>query len=155
VLGMGDVVSLVETVEQQVSNDEMEEMAANLKSGQFTLEDYRSQLNMMRRMGPAEKLLGMIPGFSALGGSIDSNQMADTLKCRRAILDSMTPQERKNPTIINGSRRKRMALGSGNEVSEVNRLLKEFKAMSQMMRKVRKGGMKKLLRGLTGGGFSC
>ena len=154
VLGMGDVVSLVEAVEQEVSQDEMEKIATNMKSGQFDLEDYRSQLNMMRRMGPAEKLLGMIPGFSGLNGSIDSNQMADTLKRRRAILDSMTPQERKNPTIINGSRRKRMALGSGTEVSEVNRLLKEFKAMGQMMRKVRKGGMKKLLRGLTGGGFS-
>jgi len=155
VLGMGDVVSLVETVEQKVSGDEMDRMAENLKRGQFTLEDYRSQLNMMRRMGPAEKLLGMIPGFSAIGSSIDSNQMADTLKRRRAILDSMTRQERKNPTIINGSRRKRMALGSGTDVTEVNRLLKEFKAMSLMMRKVRKGGMKKLLRGLTGGGFSC
>lgn len=155
VLGMGDVVSFVETVEQKVSSDEMEEMAENLKSGQFTLEDYRSQLNMMRRMGPAEKLLGLIPGFSAMSGAIDGQEMKATLKRRRAILDSMTSQERKNPTIINGSRRKRMAMGSGTEVTEVNRLLKEFKTMSQMMRKVRKGGMKKLLRGLTGGGFSC
>lgn len=155
VLGMGDVVSLVETALQEVSQDEMEQMAANLQRGQFTLEDYRSQLGMMRRMGPAEKLLSFIPGFSGMAGALEGQDVAGMLKRRMVILDSMTPQERKNPTIINGSRRKRVAVGSGNEVSEVNRLLKEFKAMSQMMRKVRKGGMKKILRGLTGRGFSC
>ena len=155
ILGMGDVVSLVETVEKGVSEDEMEEMAANLQRGQFTLEDYRSQLGMMRRLGPAEKLLGLIPGFSGMAGALEGQDVAGTLKRRMAILNSMTSQERKNPTIINGSRRKRAAKGSGNEVSEVNRLLKEFKAMSQMMRKVRKGGVKKVLRGLTGQGFFC
>lgn len=155
ILGLGDVVSLVEKVQKEVDQDQVEGMAQAVMKGQFTLEDYGKQLAMMNKLGPAEKLIGMIPGFSQFAGSLDPNEVKQLMRSRRAIIGSMTPSERKNPKILNGSRRKRIACGSGTEVSEVNRMLKEFKSMQEMMGKLNKGGMKKLLRGLTGGMFSC
>lgn len=155
ILGMGDVVSLVEKVEGEVSREEMEDIAISMERGKFDLEDYLKQLSMVQKLGPAEKFIGMIPGFSQMAGRVDSTEVKSMIERRQAILRSMTVSERKNPKIINGSRRKRIAQGSGTEVSEVNRLLKEFKAMQQMMDKFSKGGMKKLLGGLTGRLFSC
>lgn len=154
ILGLGDVVSLVEKVQQEVDRDEMEDMTQAMMKGRFTLEDYGKQLAMMNKLGPAEKLLGMIPGFSQAAGALDSEEVKEQMQQRRAIIQSMTVAERKNPKILNGSRRRRIAGGSGTEVAEVNRLLKEFKRMQEMMRKFSKGGMKKMLRGLTGGMFS-
>jgi signal recognition particle subunit SRP54 len=154
ILGMGDVISLVERVEQEVQRDEMEELASSMAKGRFDLDDYRKQLCMLKKLGPAESIVGMLPGFAQAAGRIDTAEVAQLLKRKEALLASMTPQERTNPKIINGSRRKRIARGSGAEVSEVNRLLKEYRLMSEAMEKLSRGGVKKLFKGLTGQLFS-
>jgi signal recognition particle subunit SRP54 len=154
ILGKGDVISLVEKVEQEIDHDEMEDLTETVTSGRFTLEDYRKYMRMMRKMGPADKILGMIPGLTRAARGVDSKEMGEMMKRRDAIICSMTSAERKNPKILNGSRRKRIAQGSGNEVSEVNRMIKEYKQIQEMMGRFKGGKMKNLLKGLTGGVFS-
>lgn len=141
ILGMGDVVSLVEKAAQAIDEKEAEEMQRRLMEANFDLNDLLMQLRILKRMGPLENLLGMLPGMGNLG-----NLRADERQFRRteAIILSMTPQERANPDILNARRRRRIAAGSGVTVSEVNNLLLQFQQMRKMMRKA--GGLQKLLK---------
>jgi signal recognition particle subunit SRP54 len=138
ILGMGDVLSLIEKAEQVVDQDEAIKLEEKLRKDQFTLEDFRDQLRMIRRMGPLESILGMLPGMGNIKqamGAVDEKQLLHI----EAIINSMTPKERGNHALINGSRRKRIAHGSGRSVEEINRLLKQFVQMKKMLKVV--GGM--------------
>jgi len=146
ILGMGDVVSLVEQAAENVDQDEAMRMAKSLQKGKFDFNDFLAQMRMMRKMGPLENLLGMLPNMGKLSGlSVDEKQIRRT----EAIVLSMTPKERSRPEIINGSRRKRIARGSGTSVTEVNQLLRQFSDMRKMLKG--KGKMKKLMKQMGGG----
>jgi signal recognition particle subunit SRP54 len=138
VLGMGDVLSLIEKAEQAISREEAEQLERKIRTDDFTLEDFRDQLRAIKRMGPLESILGMLPGMGNLReamqqrGEMDESQLARI----EAIINSMTPQERRRQEIVNGSRRKRIARGSGTSVEEVNRLLKQFVQMRKMLKAV-------------------
>jgi signal recognition particle subunit SRP54 len=138
ILGMGDVLSLIEKAEQVVDQDDARKLEEKLRKDQFTLEDFRDQLRMIRRMGPLESILGMLPGMGNIKqamGAVGEKQILHI----EAIINSMTPKERANHALINGSRRKRIAHGSGRSVEEINRLLKQFVQMKKMLKVV--GGM--------------
>ena len=155
ILGMGDVLSLVEEVEQKVDKAKAEKLAGKLKKGRgFDLADLRDQLEQMMNMGGIGALMEKLPlpgkvNPAALQGQADEQQ----LKRQIAIINSMTPAERRYPKKINGSRKRRIASGSGLQVQDVNRLLKQHLQMEKMMKRLSKGGMKKMLRGLQGGGM--
>jgi signal recognition particle subunit SRP54 len=139
ILGMGDVLTLVERVQDTVDHDLAMRAAEKLRKEQFTLEDFLEQIEQMRKMGPLEDLLKMIPG---VGGKLRGFQFDEHALVRvQAMIRSMTPQERRNPDVLNGSRRRRIARGSGTRVEELNRLLKQYQEMQRMMRmlKGRKG----------------
>lgn len=140
ILGMGDVLSLIEKAEAQVEEDEARELEKKLRKGEFTFEDFLSQLRMMRKMGPLSSLLGMIPGFQ---GSQLKNMKVDDRELDRvqAIILSMTPEERRRPELIKGSRRLRIAKGSGTSVQQVNQLVKQFGQMQKVMKQLGKGKM--------------
>ncbi len=140
ILGMGDVLSLVEKAEQAVDEKKAAALQKKLKSQTFTLEDFRDQLRQVRGMGPLDQLIGMIPGLSRVKGLPDSAQQDRELKRVEAIIDSMTPGERRRPEVLNGQRRKRIANGSGTSVADVNRLLKQFTEMQKMMRQLMQAG---------------
>jgi len=140
ILGMGDVLSLVEKAEQAVDEKQAAALQKKLKAQTFTLEDFRDQLRQVRGMGPLDQLMGMIPGLSRVKGLPDSSEQERELKRVEAIIDSMTPGERRRPDILNGSRRKRIADGSGTTVTDVNRLLKQFGEMQKMMRQLMQAG---------------
>jgi signal recognition particle subunit SRP54 len=140
ILGMGDVLSLVEKAEQVVDQKQAAALQKKLKTQAFTLEDFRDQLRQVRGMGSLEQLIGMIPGLSRVKGLPDSAEQERELKYVEAIIDSMTRGERRRPDILNGSRRKRIADGSGTSVTEVNRLLKQFGEMQKMMRQLMQAG---------------
>jgi signal recognition particle subunit SRP54 len=151
ILGMGDVVSLVEEVQHKVDVQQAEKLARKIKKGKgFTLEDFRDQLGQMEKMGGLESLVDKLPGAGELPSAV-RNQV-DNREMRRmvAIINSMTPQERRHTQIIKGSRKRRIAAGSGMQVQDVNRLLKQFTQMQKMMKKVSKGGMAKMMRGMQG-----
>ncbi len=151
ILGMGDVVSLVEEVQHKVDRDQAERLARKLKKGKgFDLEDFREQLEQMDKLGGMGALLEKLPGAGNLPQGV--REQVDDRQMRRlaAIIGSMTRQERRHPDIISGSRKRRIAAGSGTQVQDVNRLLKQFKQMSKMMKKMKKGGMSKMMRGLAG-----
>ncbi|MBT3181320.1 MAG: signal recognition particle protein [Deltaproteobacteria bacterium] len=154
ILGRGDVVSLVEQVANNVQEAEAEEMGKALLSGRMTFDDFLSQLKMVKKMGPLEKMIGMLPGMGGMTKNLDPEQMKRDLSHKEAMIQSMTKQERANPRILNGSRRKRIANGAGMAVSDLNRFIKEFEAFAKMMKKIRKGGMKNLFKGLTPQAFS-
>ena len=155
ILGMGDVLSLVEDIEDKVSKDKAEILAKKIKKGRgFDLTDLREQLEQMMNMGGIGAMLDKLPipgkvNAAAMKQGVDDQQ----LRRQVAIINSMTPGERRFPKTINGSRRKRIAAGSGLMVQDVNRLLKQFTQMEKMMRKMARGGMKKMLRGMPGGGM--
>ena len=141
ILGMGDVVSLVEKAQEAIDEKEAEKTAKKMQSGKFDLEDFLSSLKQIKRMGPLESLIKLIPGASKLGLNnikIDPKQM-DHIE---AIVLSMTPEERRNPDIIKASRKTRIAKGSGTSVQEVNQLLKQFEQMKKMMKQFSNGKMK-------------
>jgi signal recognition particle subunit SRP54 len=140
ILGMGDVLSFIERAEQQVEEDEAKELERKLRKGEFTLEDFLGQLRMMRRMGPLQSLLGMLPGF---GGQQMKNMKVDERELDRieAIMLSMTPEERRRPELIKGSRRLRIARGSGTTVQQVNQLVKQFGQMQKVMKQLGRGRM--------------
>jgi signal recognition particle subunit SRP54 len=148
ILGMGDIVSFVERVQENVDQAEAEATAKRMMENRFTLEDFRSQLNQIKKMGPIGQLVGMIPGANQMAGAaqeaVDSGQMTRI----EAIIDSMTPDERRRPEIIKASRRRRIALGSGTSTAEVNRLLKQFVEMQKMMKMLSGGKMPRLGGGL-------
>ena len=147
-LGMGDVLSLIEKAEQVVDAGEAEQLEEKLRKNTFTLDDFRSQLKTLRRMGPLESILGMIPGMGKLKEIADNKPDEKQLGRVEAIIGSMTPGERRNHTIINGSRRKRVAKGSGTSVEEVNRLLKQFTEMQRMLKMMAQGGMPAMGKGM-------
>jgi len=133
VLGMGDVLSLIEKAEQVVDRDQAEKLEEKLRRDDFTLEDFRDQLRTIKKMGPLESILGMLPGMGNIKqamGAVDEKQFARI----EAIINSMTVRERANHGIIDGSRRKRIAKGSGTSVEDVNRLLKQFVQMKKMLK---------------------
>lgn len=155
ILGMGDVLTLVEKAQANLDPEVQRRMTEKLKRAEFTLEDFLEQMNQLRKMGPLDQLLGLIPGMGSLkqlqGMDLDGKEMRQI----EAIIRSMTPQERRNPSIINGSRRRRIAAGSGTKVQDVNRLLKQFEQTRAMMKQMgelhkRKGRRRTrgLLRGL-------
>ena len=152
ILGMGDVVGLVEKAQQVVDEEDAERMAKKMLKGQFTLEDMVEQLGQIKKMGSLEGLMGMLPGAQNVKEQMAAHNMDDSLISRQeAIIRSMTAQERRNPKVLNGSRRRRIATGSGTSVQEVNRLLKQFKQMSSMMKKVGKKGKRGMMRGMMPG----
>ena len=152
ILGMGDVLGLIEDVERKVDREQAVKLATKLKKGKgFDLEDFRDQLGQMKKMGGLAGLVDKLPGMSALPAGVKSQVNDRELVRLEAIINSMTPQERRHPGVINGSRRKRIAHGSGTQVQDVNRLLKQFTQMQKMMKRVgKKGGLAGLLRGLQG-----
>ncbi len=154
ILGMGDVVGLVEKARDMVDQEEAEETARRMMKGLFTFEDMQKQLAQVRKMGDVGGLLGMLPGMGKMKSQIADANIDDKMIARQeAIILSMTPKERRNPKVINGSRRKRIAAGSGTSVQEVNRLIKQHKQMSDMMKKAgKRGGLKGLMSGLGGPG---
>ena len=152
ILGMGDVVGLVEKAQQVVDEEDAERMAKKMLKGQFTLEDMVEQLGQIKKMGSLEGLMGMLPGAQNVKEQMAAHNMDDSLISRQeAIIRSMTAQERRNPKVLNGSRRRRIATGSGTSVQEVNRLLKQFKQMSSMMKKVGKKGKRGMMQGMMPG----
>jgi len=146
VLGMGDVLSLIEKAEAAIDHDDAERLEAKIRSNEFTLEDFRDQLKTIRKMGPLEQILGMLPGMGDVKALAENKPDEKQMGRVEAIIGSMTPDERRKQHIINGSRRKRIAKGSGTTVEEVNRLLKQFVQMQKMLKAL--GGM----AGLSGGG---
>ena len=141
ILGMGDLLSMIEKVEDVIDQDEALKAAKKMQKGNFDLEDFLSQLKQIKKLGPLENLIKMIPGASKLGlkdVKIDPKEMAHL----EAIILSMTPQERRNPDIIKASRKIRIAKGSGRSVEEVNRLLKQFEQMKIMMKQFKNGNFK-------------
>lgn len=148
ILGMGDILSFVERVQENVDSEEAEKTAQRMMENRFTLEDFRSQLTQIKKMGPIGQLMGMIPGASQMAGAaqeaVDSGQM----KRIEAIIDSMTPEERRRPDIIKASRRRRIALGSGTATADVNRLLKQFVEMQKLMKMFSGGKLPRMGGGL-------
>ena len=142
ILGMGDVLSLVELAEQNYSREQASQLAKKIRNEQFTLEDFSQQLKQLKKMGSLEKILEMIPGVKNLKALPDQGEMEKEMKHVEAIISSMTPDERQEPGIINGSRRKRISKGSGTSVQEINRLLKQFYQAKKML-KAFSGGKKK------------
>ncbi|MGL5759242.1 signal recognition particle protein [Plesiomonas sp.] len=151
ILGMGDMLSLIEDLERNVDREQAEKMAEKFKKGDgFDLEDFRDQLKQMRSMGGMMSMLEKLPGAGQLPDNIKA-QMDDKVTVKmEAMINSMTKAERRNPELIKGSRKRRIALGSGVQVQDVNRLLKQFTEMQRMMKKMRKGGMAKMMRGMKG-----
>jgi signal recognition particle subunit SRP54 len=149
ILGMGDVLSLIEKAEQAIGEDEAEELEEKLRKNQFSLDDFRTQLRTLKRMGPLESILGMIPGLGNLKELAQNKPDEKQLARVEAIISSMTPAERRNDQIINGSRRKRIAAGSGTSVEDVNRLLKQFVEMKRVLQMIGRGGTN-AMRGMKG-----
>jgi signal recognition particle subunit SRP54 len=141
VLGMGDVLSLIEKAEEAVSVEQAEQLEEKIRRNDFTLEDFRDQLRTIKKMGPLEQILGMLPGMGNLKQLTANRDAVDEKQLGRieAMINSMTPAERRNHQLINGSRRKRIAKGSGTSVEELNRLLKQFVQMKKMLKQL--GGM--------------
>jgi len=135
ILGMGDIVSLVEKAEQTFDKDVALSSAQRLKEGIFTFEDYKSQIQQIKKMGSLSSLMSMVPGFSKIKKDVSLND--DEFKWIEAIINSMTKKERRKPEIINGSRRKRIAFGSGRSIQEVNNLIKQFNQMKIMIKKMK------------------
>jgi signal recognition particle subunit SRP54 len=157
ILGMGDIVGLVERASEMVDKEEAEKLAAKAMKGKFDLEDLRSQLGQLRKMGDMKGLLGMLPGMGKMKKQIEEANIDDkTIARQEAIILSMTKAERRNPDLIKASRKKRIATGSGTSVQEINRLLKQFEQMAGMMKQMGKLGQKGFMRGgmgaLMGGG---
>ena len=141
ILGMGDVVTLVEQAQEKIDQDEAERMAEKMRRAEFDLNDFLTQIRQVKKMGPLDKVMGMMPGMSGIEvGDKETRQMAQT----EAIILSMTPHERTKPGILNGSRRMRIANGSGTKVADVNALLKQFNQMKKMMKMMKSGKMKRL-----------
>ena len=152
ILGMGDVVTLVEKAQETIDEEDAEKLAARIQKGQFDFEDFASQLRQVRKMGGMGGIMGMLPGVGKIKNQMAGANIDDKALARQeAIILSMTPKERRNPKVFNGSRRKRIAAGSGTTVQDVNRLLKQFNEMSKMMKRMNKLGKKGMMRqGLAG-----
>ena len=146
ILEMGDVIGLVEKASETVDKEEAEEVAEKIKKGKFDLEDFSKQLSQISKMGGINSLIGKIPGLGQLQNknpSVDLDK--EIVKKQQAIIFSMTPKERTTPEVLNASRKKRVASGSGSKVQDINILLKQFKQMNKMMKQMKKSGFKGLL----------
>ncbi len=153
ILGMGDILSLVEQAQEKVDHEKAEKLARKVKKGKgFDLEDLRDQFAQMEKMGGLGSMLDKLPGMGAgAAQALQNPGQAKQMKRMVAIIDSMTPQERRRPELINGSRKRRVAQGSGTQIQDVNRLLKQHKQMQRMMKKMgSKGGMANMMRGMKG-----
>jgi signal recognition particle subunit SRP54 len=148
ILGMGDILSFVERVQENVDQAEAEAAAQRMMENRFTLEDFRGQLNQIKKMGPIGQLLQMVPGAGDLAGAAQAAVDSGQMKRVEAIIDSMTPEERRRPDIIKASRRRRIAVGSGTSTADVNRLLKQFVEMQRMMKMISGGKMPRAGGGL-------
>ncbi|MCF8714092.1 signal recognition particle protein [Joostella atrarenae] len=148
ILGMGDVVSLVERAQEQYDEEEARKLHKKIAKNQFGFDDFLSQIQQIKKMGSMKDLLGMIPGAGKALKGMDIDD--DAFKGVEAIIHSMTPEERTNPVILNGSRKKRIAKGSGTSIQEVNQLLKQFNQMSKMMKMMQGGGGRKMMQMMQG-----
>ncbi len=147
ILGMGDVVGLVEKAAETIDQEEAEKLAKKLQKGSFDLDDLASQLKQLRKMGGMGGIMGMLPGVNKIKKQLDEARIDESLlKRQEAIISSMTKAERRNPKVLDGSRRRRIAAGSGTTVPEINRLLKQYQDMSDMMKRMNKLGKKGLQR---------
>jgi signal recognition particle subunit SRP54 len=151
ILGMGDVVSLVERAAEAVDMDDARRMEEKMRKGQFTLEDFLEQLRQMKKLGPLETIVKMLPGGSEMAAGTDLSKQEREFKRMEAMICSMTLKERATPVILNASRRKRIAAGSGTTVAELNTLLNKFNQMQQMMKKM--GKFQKMMMKMGGGGM--
>ncbi len=150
ILGMGDVLTLIERAQEEMDQEEAAKAGERLMAGDFNLEDFLNQMQMIKKMGPLGSLLEMMPGVGKMAKDLDMTQAEAELKRIEAIIQSMTPEERRKPKILKASRKRRIAAGSGTTVREVNALLKQFREMQKMMKQLRKGrgrGLAKLLGG--------
>jgi signal recognition particle subunit SRP54 len=141
ILGMGDVLSLIEKAEQEVDQSQTEDLQKKLESDSFTLEDFLKQMRQVRKLGPLSSLLGMMPGMGAMKQLKNADVNEGELDRVEAIILSMTPAERADPALINGSRRKRIANGSGTKIQQVKQLIKQFDQMRKMMKQMTSGKM--------------
>jgi len=148
ILGMGDVVSLVERAQEQYDEEEARKLQKKIAKNQFGFDDFLKQIQQVKKMGNMKDLMGMIPGASKAMKNVDIDD--DAFKYIEAIIYSMTPVERTKPTVINASRKKRIAKGSGRSVQEVNQLMKQFNQMSKMMKMMQGGGGKKMMQAMQG-----
>jgi signal recognition particle subunit SRP54 len=144
ILGMGDVLSLIDKVQQNVEHKEAVRLQKALQKQQFTLEEFQLQLQQIKKMGSVGNLLELIPGGKKFASQVDAEKAEQEMKRVEAIINSMTIEERRNPAILNGGRRRRIAQGSGTTVTDVNRLMKQFMEMKKMMQRVSKLGMRSL-----------
>ena len=145
ILGMGDVLSLIDKVQQNIEQKEAAQIQKAFQKQQFTLEEFKLQLQQIKRMGSVGSLLEMIPGGKKIASQVDTEQAEKEIKRVEAIINSMTLGERRNPAILNGGRRRRIAQGSGTTVTDVNRLMKQFMEMKKMMQRVSKLGVRSML----------
>ncbi|MFQ3251351.1 MAG: signal recognition particle subunit SRP54 [Glaciecola sp.] len=151
ILGMGDVLSLIEEVERKVDKDKAQKLAQKVKKGKgFDLQDFKEQLEQMRNMGGMMSLMDKMPGMGKMTAKIKDQANDKQFTQMEAIINSMTPGERERPDVIKGSRKRRIAAGSGTQIQDVNKLLKQFTQMQKMMKKMSGGGMKKMMRGMGG-----
>ncbi len=148
ILGMGDVLSLIEKAEEAVDQEQALEMAEKIRKDEFTLDDFRDQLRQIRKMGPLEQILGMLPNLGPLRGLGNMKVDEKELIHIEAIINSMTPEERAHHHLLNGTRRKRIARGSGRPVQEINRLLKQYVETRKMMKSLSRGIVPRMMRGM-------
>ncbi len=147
ILGMGDVIGLIEKAEETLSLETAQVQTERLLSGEFTLEDFSQQISQVLKMGPIGKIMGMLPGeFGKMSQSIDPQAAEKQVRTSQAIIYSMTPEERQNPKVLNASRRKRIAAGSGTEVYDVNQLIKQYRDAKRLMKELKNYGLGKLPR---------
>ena len=147
ILGMGDVIGLIERAEESFTDESAQRGAERMLSGEFTLEDFSQQISQVLKMGPIGKLMDMLPGeFGKMSQSIDPQAAEKQVRTTQAIISSMTPEERQNPKLLNASRRKRIAAGSGTRVYDVNQLIKQYRDAKKMMKELKKSGLGKLIR---------
>ena len=151
ILGMGDVVSLVEKAAEAIEEDDAKRMEEKMRKGEFTLEDFLEQMRAMKKLGPLENIVGMLPGGDEALKDADLDKGQAEMRRMEALICAMTPQERRQPNILNASRRKRIAIGTGVKVAELNGMLNKFFQMQQMMKKM--GKMQKMMAKMGGGGM--
>lgn len=142
ILGMGDVIGLIERAEETIDEETARQQTERLLSGEFTLEDFSKQISQVMKMGPIGKLMGMLPGeFGKMSQSVDPQEAEKRVRKTQAVIQSMTPAERQNPKILNASRRKRIAAGSGTQVYDVNQLVKQYRDMQKLFKQLKKPGL--------------
>lgn len=148
ILGMGDVLTLIEKAQATMDTEVAEKAAQKLLDAKFDFEDFLAQLQQIKKMGPISQLLGMMPGMGEIAKQVPADQTDKQMKRVEAIINSMTRQERRNPDLLNGSRRKRIASGSGTSVQEVNQIMNQFKQMQRMMQQLKSGKMRGMFPGM-------